>query len=81
MIRLAIHEAETHLSACLAKLDEGEAILLCKRNVPIAEIRPLRQQRAEPRSIGLARDTFEAPDRFFEPLPDDLPDLFEGRGE
>ena len=36
MIRLNIHEAKTHLSRYLARLAEGELILLCKRNVPVA---------------------------------------------
>jgi hypothetical protein len=31
------------------------------------------------RPIGLAKGAFEAPARFFEPLPDDLLDAFEGR--
>jgi antitoxin (DNA-binding transcriptional repressor) of toxin-antitoxin stability system len=81
MIKLNIHEAKTHLSAYLAKLEEGETILLCKRNVPIAEIRPLPKKPKEPRPIGLAKGKFEVPDSFFEPLPDDLLDLFEGKGE
>ncbi len=41
MIRVNIHEAKTHLSKYLEKVAEGETIILCKRNVPIAEIRPI----------------------------------------
>lgn len=80
MIRLNIHEAKTHLSAYLARLEAGETILLCKRNVPIAEIRPLPKKRKEPRPIGLAKGTFDVPEGFYEPLPDELLDLFEGKG-
>lgn len=80
MIRLNIHEAKTHLSAYLARVEAGETILLCKRNVPIAEIRPLPQKRKEPRPIGLAKGTFDVPDSFYEPLPEALLDLFEGKG-
>lgn len=80
MIRLNIHEAKTHLSAYLARLEAGETILLCKRNVPIAEIRPLPKKRKEPRPIGLAKGTFEVPESFYEPLPEALLDLFEGKG-
>ena len=39
MIRLNIHEAKTHLSRYLPLLEAGETIILCKRNVPIAEIK------------------------------------------
>lgn len=80
MIRLNIHEAKTHLSRYLARLARGELIVLCKRNVPIAEIRPLRQPRTERRPVGLAKERFQVPESFFEPLPDDLIEAFEGKG-
>jgi len=78
MIRLNIHEAKTHLSRYLARLQKGETIILCRRNVPIAEIRPLPPKRTRKRPIGLARGTFAVPDSFFEPLPEDVLDEFEG---
>ena len=78
MIKLNIHEAKTHLSKYLDRLAKGETILLCKRNVPIAEIRPLPQESGTPRPIGLAKGTFEVPPSFFEPLPDDLTSAFHG---
>ena len=79
MIRLNVHEAKTHLSRYLKALAEGEVIVLCKRNVPIAEIRGLPAERTEPRPVGLASEEFEVPATFFEPLPDDLVEAFEGR--
>lgn len=79
MIRLNIHEAKTHLSRYLKRLAKGEHIVLCLRNVPIAEIRPLPAPETKPRPIGLARGRFTVPPSFFEPLPNDLLDAFEGR--
>jgi prevent-host-death family protein len=81
MIKLNIHEAKTHLSRYLERVAAGEVIVLCKRNVPIAELRPLPAPRTEPRPVGLARGRFTVPDEFFEPLPDDLVEAFEGRAE
>lgn len=78
MLRLNIHEAKTHLSRYLGRLARGEVIVLCKRNVPIAEIRPIRPARLEPRPIGLDRGAFQVPRAFFEPLPDDLLAGFDG---
>ena len=78
MIRLNIHEAKTHLSQYLERLAAGETILLCKRNVPIAEIRPLPPERRAPRPIGLAGGAFKLPPSFFVPLPDDLIAAFRG---
>ena len=79
MIRLNVHEAKTHLSRYLKALAEGEVIVLCKRNVPIAEIRGLPGRQAEPRPVGLAGEDFEVPATFFEPLPDEVAEAFEGR--
>jgi antitoxin (DNA-binding transcriptional repressor) of toxin-antitoxin stability system len=76
MIRVNIHEAKTHLSRYLERLEAGETIVLCRRNVPIAEIRPLPRRSREPRPVGLAKVT--VPDSFFEPLPEELVDAFEG---
>jgi antitoxin (DNA-binding transcriptional repressor) of toxin-antitoxin stability system len=78
MIRLNIHEAKTHLSKYLAKLEKGETILLCRRNEPIAEIRPLSAKRKKPRPIGLDEGKFKLGPEFFEPLPDELLAYFNG---
>lgn len=76
MIKLNVHEAKTHLSRYLERLERGETILLCKRNIPIAEIRPLPRQRKNKRPIGLAKGKFKVSPSFFEPLPAELIDAF-----
>ena len=70
MIRVNIHEAKTHLSRYLDRVAAGETILVCKRNHPVAEIRPVRARRTTPRPIGLARGRLTLPLSFFEPLPE-----------
>jgi antitoxin (DNA-binding transcriptional repressor) of toxin-antitoxin stability system len=77
MIRLNIHEAKTHLSKHLEKLKQGEVIVLCRRNTPIAEIRPIALARSNPRPIGLAKG-FKVPRSFFEPLPEEVLESFQG---
>ena len=79
MIKLNIHEAKTHLSQYLSRLRPGETILLCKRNKPIAEIRPLPVPPSCPRPLGLAKGLFTIPEAFFEPLSDAELDAFEGK--
>ncbi len=79
MIRINVHEAKTHLSRYLERVEAGEVVVLCRRNVPVAEIRPLPSERTEPRPIGLHRGRFAVPDSFFEPLPEELLEAFEGR--
>lgn len=78
MIKINIHDAKTHLSHYLAKLKKGETIILCKRNEPIAEIRPLPMPSARKRPLGLAKKQFQVPPEFFEPLPEDLVEAFQG---
>ena len=79
VIRINITEAKSHLSKYLRRVKKGETIILCERNVPVAEIRPIKPQRRQLRPIGLDRGRFTVPASFFEPLPDWLLDAFEGK--
>jgi prevent-host-death family protein len=78
MIKLNIHEAKTHLSHYLEEVEQGETIILCRRNQPVAEIRPLSASRQKKRPIGLAKGKFSVPDSFFDELPDTITALFDG---
>ena len=76
--RLDMHEARAHLSEHIARLKPGDRIILCRRNHPVAEIRPLEEPVDEPRPVGLGKGLAEIPDSFFDPLPEEMLDLFEG---
>jgi antitoxin (DNA-binding transcriptional repressor) of toxin-antitoxin stability system len=78
MIQINVHEAKTHLSRYLADLEKGETIVLCRRNQPVAELRPISRKKMEQRPIGLAKGTFTVPDSFFDDLPDETIVLFSG---
>jgi prevent-host-death family protein len=43
-MRIGIHEAKTHLSKYLARVEAGESITLCRGEVPIARLVPYRQK-------------------------------------
>ena len=79
VVRLNMHEAKTHLSKYVAKLKPGDRIVLYRRNREIAEIRPIVEPDDEPRPIGLGKGLAEIPDSFFEPLPVEILDRFEGK--
>ena len=79
MIRLNIAEVKTHLSKYLELVEQGETVIVCRRNVAIAEIRPLPRLLEEPRPIGIDRGMV-VPPSFFEPLPDEIVEAFEGGG-
>ena len=77
MIRVDMADAKTHLSRYLDSVEKGEMVVICRDNVPIAEIRPVSRPLTEPRPIGIDRG-MAIPAAFFDPLPDDLLDAFEG---
>ena len=54
--------------------------MLCRRNTPIAEIRPLPKPLVKARPIGSDPD-LKVPDSYLEPLPDELLRAFEGGEE
>ncbi len=81
MINLNINEIKTHLSSYLARVSNGETVIICKRNVPIAEIKPIIAPPTKRRPIGLAGKeyhNFHISESFFEPLPDDIMASFNG---
>ena len=55
MIRINIAEAKSRLSNYLERVERGETIILCRRNVPIAEIRPVAKRLKEPQAQGPSR--------------------------
>jgi antitoxin (DNA-binding transcriptional repressor) of toxin-antitoxin stability system len=77
--RVNIHDAKTNLSRYLAELAPGQALVLCNRNQPVAEIRSLRKKAIRKPRIGAARGEFVVPDSFFDPLPDEILKAFRGR--
>ena len=72
-----INEAKTHLSEYARRIRRGERFLLCDRNKPFAEIRPLPDTRDALRPFGLAKGRIHLPDDFNEPNAD-IEDLFGG---
>ncbi len=80
MLRVNIADAKTHLSRYLGRVEQGETVVLCRRNVPVAEIRPLPKPLGQPRPVGIDRGMM-IPPSFFKPLPRELLDAFSGDAE
>ena len=80
MIKANIFEIKAKLSEYLDRATHGERIVICRHNKPVAELRAVDAVRTEPRPIGplSGRPTFIVPASFFEPLPSDELDLWEG---
>src|SRR5947209_15698186 len=79
MIMVNIHEAKAKLSEYLEAAERGERVVICKRNQPVAELKIVSAALAtKPRPIG-GVSGIVMPSSFFDPLPDDLLDAFEGK--
>lgn len=77
MRKVNIHDVKTHLSDYLARVKRGERIIICKRNVPIAELHAITAATSAPRPVGLAKGKFKIPASFFDDLPEDIIRSFE----
>jgi prevent-host-death family protein len=78
MKKVNVHEAKTYFSALVDRVARGETVVICRRNVPVAELRPVGHPRRKPRPIGGVRGLV-VPPSFFEPLPQSVIEAFEGR--
>lgn len=78
MFKVNVHEAKANLSKYIAAAGRGETVIICHRNLPVAELRALPRARTKPRPIGLARGEFKIPRSFFEPLSDEMIAAFDG---
>lgn len=71
-----VHEAKTHLSRLLEQAHAGQEIILAKAGKPYARLMPLAPEPARRQPGRLAGRVGDA---FFEPLPVDELDAWEGR--
>lgn len=81
MTKVDVHEAKTQLFEFLDRLERGEenVVTICRCNVPIAELRALPQPPKTPRPMFRRDPRIALAQSFFEPLPDEIVDGFEGR--
>ena len=71
-----VHEAKTHFSRLLEQAHAGQEIILAKAGKPYARLVPLAQ---EPARRQPGRLSGKVGDAFFEPLPEQELDAWEGR--
>jgi len=73
-----IHSAKTQLSKLIEAAERGEEIIIARAGTPVARLVALREPKPA-RVPGSMKGRFEVPDSFFDPLPEDLLDAFEGK--
>jgi antitoxin (DNA-binding transcriptional repressor) of toxin-antitoxin stability system len=72
MTKVNIFVVKAKLSEYVDRAANGECVVICRHNRPVAELRALETVRADPRPVGplAGRPTFEVPASFFEPMAD-----------
>ena len=55
MQQLNINEVKTHRSGIPAQVKKGESVIICKRNKPITELKPIQKLKREKRPLGLLK--------------------------
>jgi prevent-host-death family protein len=78
MVKVNIADAKARLSEYIKRVEEGETIILARRNRPVAELRPIPEKKRGPRPVGLCAGEFQVPPDFDEPVPEDVLEDFEG---
>jgi len=76
MMQVNVHEAKTHLSRLLTKVENGEEITIAKAGKPVARLIPVDHNIVK-RIPGTAKGEIIIADHFDDPLPDDLLRAFE----
>ena len=76
MATVNVHEAKTHLSRLLARVEEGEEVVIARNGKPVARLVPAQEQGQPQPDIfkGQALIT----DSFFDPLPEEELQAWEG---
>jgi len=70
MTQVNIHEAKTHLSALLARVEKGEEIVIARNGKPVAQLKPI-ESAPRKRQFGQMKNLPQIPDEFFAPLTDE----------
>ena len=78
MATVNVHEAKTHLSKLLAKVERGETIVLARSGRPVAKLVPFL---APARRPGLLKGRIRIGRDFDATLPEDVVRVFRGEGD
>jgi antitoxin (DNA-binding transcriptional repressor) of toxin-antitoxin stability system len=79
MIEIDIQQAQAELPRYVDEVVAGEVVYICRKGVAVAELRAVPVPTKEPRPLGLARGMGQLLPSFFDPLPADILDAFEGK--
>jgi prevent-host-death family protein len=68
MIQTNIADFKSHLSEYLQKVQAGESLEICKRNIPLAKVLPFPAEEANGTVLGCGRKTLQVKTDLTEPV-------------
>ncbi len=78
MKTFTMHEAKSQLSRLVKAAERGENVVIARRNVPVARLVPVDAPEPK-RRFGALKGKIKLDDGFFDPLPEQELDAWEGR--
>jgi prevent-host-death family protein len=60
-MKLNLNEIKSQFSKYIDLVESGETVIVCKRNVPVAEIRPIEQKKKRVPKLGWAEGQIKLP--------------------
>lgn len=79
MVRVGMHEAKTHLSRLVERVEAGEDVVIQRNGKPVARLVPVME---EPRSLATVRGAWRGRVRMaddFDELPEDIAEALGAR--
>jgi prevent-host-death family protein len=74
-----IHQAKTHLSQLLSRVELGEEIVIANSGVPVAKLVPIKTKKIDRRSsMGIDQELFQVLNDFNASSPAELLAAFKG---
>ena len=68
---VTVHQAKTHLSRLLERVEAGEEVVIARGRTPVARLVPVHRPSRGGRRFGALRGQVKVGKEFFEPLPKD----------
>jgi prevent-host-death family protein len=78
VMRVTVHVAKTTLSKLIERALAGEEVIIARGTQPVARLVPIAEQLPE-RRPGTLRGIVKLTEHFFDPLPSEELDVWEGK--
>lgn len=79
MATFTVHQAKSDLSRLMARAEAGEEIIIARRDKPAVKLVRVEDRPKRNRVPGALKGRFTLPDSFFDPLPEEELEAWEGK--